>query len=136
MNSDDIIPLTAKDALAKWDRGESVFTIECGGLGPGYEQCIQILTFELIRDYLGTELPIPKDEKNPTPADQKAWREWGDAAVTRCNLGFSGAQVGAAKNLAFRALRDGWRATVKSVGAERHIQVSRTFPQPPERVAV
>lgn len=35
------IPETCEEALARWDAGETVFTAEMGGLGPGYEQAIQ-----------------------------------------------------------------------------------------------
>jgi hypothetical protein len=126
-----LMPLTAKDALARWDSGQTVFTIELGGLGPGYEQCIHILVFELIRDFDLETLPQFKDPKNPTVAEQALWNSWGDATVSRCDLGFSGAQVGVAKSFAYQAIRDGWRRTVESVRKDRHIQVSRHFPQPP-----
>src|SRR5581483_2130454 len=32
----------AADWLARWDAGRAVWSIEMGGLGPGYEQCIHI----------------------------------------------------------------------------------------------
>jgi hypothetical protein len=131
----ELMPVTAKDALAKWDSGRTVFTIELGGLGPGYEQCIHILVFELIRDYSEGDLPTFGDLENPTPTEQKRWSDWGDAAVSRCALRFSGAQVSVAKGLAYRALRDGWRKTIDSAPKDRHIQVSREFPQPPAVVA-
>lgn len=114
-------PQTALDALARWDRGDSVFTVEMGGLSPGYEQAIHILVFELIRD--NGNLPIPNGDKE--------WRSWGDATVKRIDEaigGFSGAQVGAAKTLAFRAIRDGWEKMLESAPKERQIQVSKAFP--------
>lgn len=116
-------PVTAADALKRWDNGEHVFTVEMGGLGPGYEQAIQILVFEIIRDELGK--PLPTEEKSP------AWSTWGDAAVSRINSkmgGYSGAQVGAAKNVAYRALRDGWGEMLKTAPQDRLIQVSKSFP--------
>jgi hypothetical protein len=124
----ELFPEHATEALEKWDSGISVFTVELGGLGPGYEQAIQILVFEIIRDYIDRPLPTPDN-----------WRSFGEDAVSRCNsscLGFSGAQVGAAKNLAFHALRDGWRATIFSFPDDRQIQVSKAFPQPPEKTGV
>src|SRR5687768_3007466 len=42
----DPIPETVEDALRQWDAGETVFTVEMGGLGPGYEMAIQGLAFE------------------------------------------------------------------------------------------
>lgn len=117
-------PKTALDALARWDKGETVFTVEMGGLGPGYEQAIQMLVFEIIRDNGDKPLPEPKSE---------AAKHWGDPTVSRCDEqagGDSGAMVGAAKSLAYRALRDGWEAMVKSAPANRHIQVSKDWPKP------
>ncbi len=115
-------PQTAEDALKKWDAGENVFTIEMGGLGPGYEQAIQILAFEIIRDQNGSALP-----------EGETFGNWGDSSVSRIEngksrFGFSGAQVGAAKQIAFRAIRDGWSAMLDTVPKDRLIQVSKSFP--------
>lgn len=117
----DPVPETCADALAKWDKGEAVFTVEMGGIGPGYEQTIHILVFELLRDEMGKALPT-----------DATWGDWGAATIHRTNealgrWGYSSAQVGAAKQLAFRALRDGWRVAVRSVPDDRHIQVMRGF---------
>lgn len=117
----DLVPETCAEALEKWDRGEPVFTVEMGGIGPGYEQCIQILVFELIRAALAGEMPV-----SGTPM-----RGWGEATVTRLNDalgGFSGAQVGAAKSLAAAMLINGYRAAVRSVDGNRMIQASKNFP--------
>jgi hypothetical protein len=116
-------PITALDALEQWDKGEIVFTVEMGGLAPGYEQAIQILVFELIRDLGSKPLPDPKDRES-----------WGDETVHRIDEacgGFSGAQVGAAKTLAFRAIRDGWAKMLESAPYNRRIMVSRSFPVAP-----
>lgn len=124
----ELFPVTAQQALEKWDAGNNIFTIEMGGLGPGYEQVIHILVFELIRDQNGRPVPEFEGEK-----DRDKWLAWGSATVDRCNpdLGFSGAQVGAAKNFAYHVLRDGWRKTIRSFPSDRQIQVSSAFPQPP-----
>ena len=116
-------PVTALDALERWDKGQPVFTIEMGGIGPGYEQAIQILVFELIRDLAA--LPLPKPD---------TFGGWGDATVSRVDEscgGFSGAQVGSAKQIAYRAIRDGWGKMIESSPKDRHIQVSKFFPKPP-----
>jgi hypothetical protein len=120
---------SAKDALAGWDKGDIVWSITMGGLGPGYEQAIQLLIFELIRDL--ADLPLP------AKGDRAAWSTWGDATVSRIDtgdnpaLGFSGAQVGAAKSVAARALTVGWAKMLHEVPAERHTQVSRSWPHLP-----
>jgi len=119
---------TAGEALAAWDRGDGLWSVEMGGLGPGYEQAIQVLTFEIVRDYLGK--PFPTDE---------GWSTWADDTVHRVNewpgCGFSGAQVGAAKSLAFRFLRDGHKGaldTMRDHDKDRLTQVSKTWPHNPE----
>lgn len=119
-------PQTAADALARWDAGKSVFTIEMGGLGPGYEQAIQVLVFEIIRDWVGKPMPNQSD-----PEFKKFSDSFADASVHRIDKqmgGYSGAQVGAAKQVAYRALRDGWEKMLKSVPDDRKIQVSKHVP--------
>lgn len=125
MASFDVMPESARDALARWDKGWNVFTIEMGGLGPGYEQCIHIAVFELIRDHVD-------DGKFPTERDEK----WGDMTLDRVNdqLGLSGAQAGAAKHLAYRYLQNGWKKTVEEVDSDRRIQVNKEFPHLEENI--
>ena len=121
---------TAQDMLAAWDRGDSVWSVEMGGFGPGYEQAIQLLVMEIVRDELGKPLPNPGT----------SFRDWGDATVHRVNdwpgCGFSGAQVGAAKSLAYRFLCDGPGKALESYRAQepdgdRVIQVSQSWPRKP-----
>ena len=116
----DPIPETCEEAVAKWDRGEGVFTAEMGGLGPGYEQCIQIMAFEMVRGYLGK--PIPEDVEEFRAGLEAAAKE----SVKR--LQPSGAQHGAAMSMAAQVLRKGWRAALKELPSDRLIQVSRVFP--------
>lgn len=120
---------TAREMLAAWDRGDNVWTVEMGGLGPGYEQAIQVLVMEIVRDHI--DLPLPTDQQ---------WQEFGASTVRRVDAwpgcGFSGAQVGAAKQLALRYLRDGHKATLDSMrqhDAERLTQISRSWPHDPAR---
>ncbi len=47
---------TAKDALAAWDRGEIVHSVEMGGIGPGYEQAIQILVSPGVGGFSGAQV--------------------------------------------------------------------------------
>lgn len=118
---------SAHEQLEKWDAGETIWSIEMGGLGPGYEQAIQILAIEIVRDEITKPLP---DE---FPSD------WGDATVSRIDRlengeyscgGFSGAQVGAAKSLAAAWLARGPAQVLDEVkDTKRHIQVSRFWPR-------
>lgn len=119
---------TVAQALAAWDRGDSIFMVEMGGLGPGYEQCIQLLTVELLREFNGKPLP-----------EKGHWDGWGDEVVRRLNptMGFSGAQVGAAKSQAARMLTIGYGAAlleIKKRDADRTILVSSHWPRVPEAV--
>lgn len=72
-----LIPETAADALARWDEGDTVFTVEMGGFGPGYEQAIQLLVFEMIRDHIN-------DTRPPYDSDEiKAYsKSFGEKAIT------------------------------------------------------
>jgi hypothetical protein len=117
----DPIPETCEEALARWDRGEPVFTAEMGGLGPGYEQCIQIMAFEAIRGVIGKELPAEKEPLNKLFDD--AMKE----SVARLHP--SGAQFGAAKNLAYCVLSRGYRKALLELPEDRLIQVSRELPR-------
>jgi hypothetical protein len=120
----------AAEWLRRWDAGEIVHTIEMGGLGPGYEQCIHIVCAEILRHMI---------EANYLPEswnDEKVWKQVRDEieAMSHKNatikaLGISGAQWGAAMNVALNIYRDGPAGIMldKCV-KDRHIQVSRTFP--------
>ena len=112
---------TAKQQIEQWDRGEGVWSIEMGGLGPGYEQAIQILAIEIMRDEINSPIPA-----------QESWSSWGDATVKRIDPydeetkrfklgGFSGAQVGAAKQIAYRFLKDGPKKALESCPDDRRI---------------
>ena len=72
----DLYPQTALDALAAWDRGEHVWTVELGGIGPGYEMAIQTLAFELIRAHSEGRLALPPPE---TPTDGREMARLSDA---------------------------------------------------------
>ena len=116
------------ERVRAWDADESVWTLDMSGMGPGYEQAIQILAIETCRDAL--EGPLPSSESTD---EEKA--AWGEAAVTRSDEaagGYSGAQVGAARWLAYRICAAGWDELKARALAEndpgRVIQASRFFP--------
>lgn len=116
----ELIARDAKEQLRRWDEGRSIWSIEMGGLGPGYEQAIQVLAIEIVRDNI--DKPLPDDDD----------REWGNATASRCDKacgGFSGAQVGAARQLAYKWLTIG-PAAIHDIPElkDRHIQVSKSWP--------
>jgi hypothetical protein len=121
----------AREQLRRWDAGKTIWSIEMGGMGPGYEQAIQTLAIEIVRDQIDHPLPA-----KPSP-------NWGDATVIRCDAklpdgsyamgGFSGAQVGAAKQLAWKWLTDGPKVVHELPQLkDRHILVSRFWPRVPK----
>ena len=92
-------PKTALEALAKWDAGEIVHTVEIGGMGPGYEQCIHISVFEIIRDH-AADSPLEKFDVEDEET-RRRWRRWGDDTLKRINveLGLSDAQWASCESL-------------------------------------
>ena len=121
----------AADWLKRWDEGRSVWTIEMGGLGPGYEQCIHITCAEILRHMLDSNyLPELWDEKEVWKGVRDEIEEVGFKNSTIKALGLSGAQWGAAMNIAAMLYRRGPRAVMADERVkDRHIQVQRTFPQ-------
>lgn len=119
------------DWLKRWDEGRSVWSIEMGGLGPGYEQCIHITMAEILRHMLAEGYDWKQWE------DKDTWGRVRDAIETYSfenstikQLGLSGAQWGAALNLASHLYRDGPRKIMADERVkDRKIQVQRTFPQ-------
>jgi hypothetical protein len=112
---------TVAELLAAWDAGETIWSIEMGGLGPGYEQAIQVLAIELMRDCAG----------QPLPESEEAERAWGKATISRVDKdcgGFSGAQVGAAKQIAYKFIKQGPQAALAEVQDDRRILVSKFWP--------
>lgn len=114
----------AAEWLRRWDDGESVWSIEMGGIGPGYEQCIQIVAAEVVRWLLENK-----------PDMDSEWSKYDgemSTAVSKVTepLGLSGAQWGAGIRLAAFMYKEGPRGLMKDVRVNgRHIQVSKNFPK-------
>lgn len=125
----DFYGATAEEWLKRWNEGRGVWSIEMGGLGPGYEQALQMCAARLIFWMV---------ENKPDAsgwADAEQWKAaserieaWSHEDAELRALGLSGAQYGAALQIAARFYRDGPWAAIQSAPADRHIQVSKTFP--------
>lgn len=89
---------TWQTVLAKWDAGETVFTVEMGGLGPGYDHAINVLVFDLLRHF--------KTHGCRPRFGRKFSEHWYKAVVY--GKGYSGAQVGVAFSLACHYVLDGY----------------------------
>lgn len=123
--------LSNEQVLDKWDDDELVWTIELGGMGPGYEQCIQIMVFEMLRAMMDAP---PADWSALEADDGILWRRYCDQidASIKPILGAlspSGAQHGAAISTAARFARDGYSAAMATVPDDRRIMVCKRFPQ-------
>lgn len=122
---------TAADLVAAWDRGETIWSVSMGGLGPGYEQAIQVMAVEFARAGIGSTLPDGDDEQK-----SDAWRAICDQVMQRIDSqigGASGAQYGAASWLSYQWVHGGGPADLmrrcRERDAERAIQVSSHFPK-------
>jgi hypothetical protein len=120
----------AADWLARWDAGKSVWTIEMGGMGPGYEQCIHITAAEVLRHLLEAKYdPSLWQDKDVWKRDREVIEKYGFANKRIEALGLSGAQWGAAVSIATKLYMDGPRKIMNEPSIkDRHIQVQRTFP--------
>ena len=121
----------AADWLKRWDEGESCWTIEMGGLGPGYEQCIHITCAEILRWMLENKPDASKWEDSEVwKADRERVEQYGFKNKVISALGLSGAQWGAALNIAAQLYKNGPRAIMSDERIkDRHIQVRKHFPQ-------
>lgn len=117
----DYLPEKAIDALKLWDKGENLWSVEMGGLGPSYEQSIQFSVFEIIRELKGI---------TPIGNTNTVYKRL-DAALARVDkkfdIGHSGATAGASKYLAYRFMKFGYRKTLQDAPKGRTIQVDKNF---------
>lgn len=115
------------DLLARWDAGQGVWSVEMGGIGPGYEQAIQVAAFEMLRRFV------------VVGADAELWADTDVWTAVRADisdhvtpivepLGLSGAQWGAALSLAAAFYRQGPIAALTGAPKDRTLQVSKSFP--------
>jgi len=125
--------------LAIWDAGKTIWAPEMGGLGPGYEQAIQVGIVELCRkmgDKPVTVLEFNDEKQEPVDKYSPEFNAALHAVSKEFELGLSGAQAGAIKQVAHRYLTDGPRKALLSIkeqcGDNRLIQVSNSWPGKPQ----
>lgn len=117
---------------AKWSKGEIVWSAELGGMGPGYEQAIQCLLWEILVRWKGDAPEVVKGAKEYPPA----YSVFVDTVVSGLkDFGFSGAQVGAAKATAFQFMVYGYDHMMAKLPEDRKIMVSRDFPSLPKEAS-
>lgn len=120
----------AADWLKRWDDGRTVWSIEMGGLGPGYEQCIHITAAEILRHMLAANYdPAAWEDKEFWKQDREKIEQYGFKNPVIEKLGLSGAQWGAAVNLACHLYQHGPRKVMNDDRVkDRRIQVTKNFP--------
>ncbi len=120
----------AEDWLKRWDEGQSVWSIEMGGIGPGYEQCIHITSAEILRHLLSKKYDFAKwSDQESWDKDRDAIEQMGFKNEIIKKLSLSGAQWGAALILATHIYKNGPVAIMNDERIkDRHIQVHRDFP--------
>lgn len=119
---------TTEELLAAWDAGEPVLSVEMGGLGRDYEQCIQVTAFEIVRWMIANP---PEAGWERFDDDRDLWNAYTkecEAAVFAIpgmrELHHSGAQWKAGMSLATYLVRRGYAAAVECERG-RLIAVSR-----------
>lgn len=116
------------DWLKRWDAGQLVWSISMGGFGPGYEQALQIACTEILR------IMIKKNFDHATWKLEEKWKSdrktiEAEADIKLDKLGLSGAQFGAALQLATKLYMHGPREIMKMDAVkDRHIQIGKHFP--------
>jgi hypothetical protein len=130
-------PETCVELIEKWDRGETIWSLELGGMGPGYEQAIQVAAVEFLRSALEQNYkpPDPKDDPDNDLLN-KQWDELCNAALKPIDEklgGLTGAMYGQAKWLSWQWYKRGpagFERLARTKGEEdRLIQVSKAWPK-------
>jgi hypothetical protein len=87
-----------RDYISDYDEGKEMTSVEMGGISQGYEIAIQECAIEIMRSLQSIALPLPEDKESFSNIVSIS----ADSAVDALDKihGFSGAQVGAAKNIA------------------------------------
>jgi len=114
---------TKETVIKKWKENYPVHSIEMGGIGPSYEQAIQILAWEIYSTWTGADSIIGGNYTDE-------YTRFSDEVTNRLNkfYGFSMAQVGAARNLAAHFIQNGHAETLEKFDDDRKILVTRNFP--------
>lgn len=119
---------TWQDAVDAWRGGESVWSAELGGLGPGYEQAIQVFLFEIMSRW-PKDSAVPEPEDGKLPSDFRAHADMVLRDIDEQLGGLSGAMYGAAVGTAYRYMKHGYGHMLKKPEIEdRLIQVSTAWP--------
>lgn len=119
---------STQELLDRWDRGEGVWTLQMGGISPGYEQSLQIAAFEMIRFLLTQSIDWKALDEDKAKVRDLYDRTSEAIAPISDRLGLSGSQHGAAFNMATVFVRHGPVKAMEMAPADRRQQQCRRFP--------
>lgn len=119
--------MTNKELLEAWNNNEPIKVCSMGGFGEGYERAIYIIAMTILNEL----------EKNPydydeVPVDEEKWKKYmrevdNTKAVRKSfnDVGASGAQVGAAWNIATVFNRNGYEKGYDMIPEDRRIVMTK-----------
>lgn len=110
---------TIKEIMKVYDDGYPVYSIEMGGLGPSYEQVIQVSAFEIIKDL---KFKCPNKKQAEKVLDRSLMK-----IDKKMDMGHSGATAGAAKWLAYKFMNTGYAETINTAPKNRLIQIDNRW---------
>jgi hypothetical protein len=110
---------TTEQVIRKWKKGESVWSVSLGGIGPSYEQAIQVLLFEIVCSWANG--PLIDEQGKITLFFEKHCEKVANSLTA---WGLSGAQYSSAMISAAQILKFGYSEMMNKAPQDRLIQVS------------
>jgi len=111
--------ITNKEVVKKWKSGDTIWSVELGGLGPGYEQALQNFLFDLFAYLVKSKIPL-KSLSN----DKKYSKRYEDICDKIAKgRELTGAMVGSARATAYQFYKYGYAERMKTAPDDRMIQV-------------
>lgn len=121
---------SCKEWLERWDNGGPVWAVSLAGkFGPGYEQCIQIMTAEMLRYLITKDVDVDRLLDDELAEFETQFEFWAEQTNFMKELKPSEIQYEYAKRSAFGLWGQGpVRVLSHFLVADRLIMVSKTFP--------
>lgn len=115
--------MTNEEVISNWKAGKEVDSCSLGGLGDEYEEAIQTLAFEIFSTW-DTSKPTVNEDGSKVSKEFETHAQVKTVELDQ-KWGFSGAQVGAAKRMAFQFAHYGYGEMMKKLPADRLIKAKR-----------
>ena len=119
MEKSTLLDISNEEVIKQWKNGETIFTVELGGLGPSYEQAIQNFLFDILTYLVEKKIDIKK------LSEKDKYSECYEEICSKVANGrdLSGAMYGVAKGTAYQFYKYGYGAMMKKAPKDRLIQV-------------